>query len=161
MSHRNYVMQFSRESIDKVFREGVELFPYHYREVAHYKDVPLEPDMARYLSLEESGLLRVYAARDQQNTLCGYATFFIRSNIHSKSQVLALQDMVYISPKRRGFGHTFLKWCEAQLQIEGINVIYQYVTRQCDFGSILKRQGYELIEYVYAKRINDTLFKEI
>lgn len=144
---------FQKESFRETFDEAFPLIRRHYEEVAHFKDIPLEPDAELYQQLEDSGLTRVFTVR-KNNILIGYSLFFVRPNPHYKSSHQAVQDVIFIDKEHRGIGKKFITWCDQQLQSEGVQVVYHHVKTQHNFGPVLERDGYELIDLVYGKRLS-------
>ena len=126
----------------------------HWREIAHYQDIPLDPDFTQYAALEDAGALRTYIARDAEGGMVGYAVFFVKANIHYKSSIQALQDILYIHPGSRGMGLRFIKWCDDQLRQEGVQVVYHHVKKEHNFGPALERFGYQLIDLIYGRRLD-------
>ncbi len=56
---------FARESLtDALWAELLPLLQQHWGEVAHFQDIPLDPDRALYRHAEEHGGLRMFTARD-------------------------------------------------------------------------------------------------
>jgi hypothetical protein len=77
----------------------------HWREITHYADIPLDPDIDTYNTMEVIGALRCFTAREQ-GRLVGYAVFFIRHNLHYRSSLQAMQDVLFVLPEHRGrVGH--------------------------------------------------------
>lgn len=144
-------MKFQREDTS-IYEEMKPLLQLHWEEIAHYKDIPLEPDVAAYQAIEEAGNLRMYTVRED-NELLGYGIFFIKHNPHYKSSVQAVQDIVFIRKDKRGQGREFIAWCDEQLQHEGVDVVYHHVKAAHNFGPLLERQGYKLIDYIYGKKL--------
>ena len=144
-------MKFQRESTS-IIEEMKPLLKEHYEEIAHYKDIPLEPDFDMYRNIEEQGSLRVFTVREN-NHLIGYSVFFIKENPHYKSSVQAIQDVVFITKSKRGQGREFVAWCDSQLKSEGTNVVYHHVKAAHNWGKVLERQGYELVDLIYGKRL--------
>lgn len=148
-------MQFQRERLaGPLFLELMPLLTKHWQEVAHFKDIPLEPDFATYEKLEEMGMIRAYTARTGEAQLVGYAVYFVKSNIHYKSSLQASQDVLFIDPNVRGFGAKFILWCDKQLKQEGCDAVYQHVKSAHNFGAMLERLGYSLVDLIYTKRLN-------
>lgn len=144
---------FKRENWGVIRDEGVKLLNKHYKEVAHYQDIPLDPDHETYLKIESLGNLRVFTCRDIAG-LIGYAVFFIKKNMHYQSSLQGIQDIIFIEKESRGFGAKFIKWCDDQLRDEGVQVVYHHVKTAQNFGPMLERQGYELIDLIYGKRLD-------
>ena len=148
-------VSFQLEYAPDLFDEAKPLLEAHWREIAHFKHIPLEPDWDQYRKLAEMNLLRVFTARDKvTNEMIGYAVYFVRSNIHYKSSIQAVQDIIYINPYRRGFGREFISWCDEQLKSEGVQAVYHHVKKQHNFGPMLEQQGYELIDLIYGRRLD-------
>lgn len=148
-------MKFQREQLTlELLNEAFPLLEKHYAEVAHYKDIPLDPDFERYLQVDKSGNIRAFTARDDLGVLIGYAVYFIHQNMHYRSSKQAVQDVIYIDPARRGFGAKFISWCDAELLADGVQVVYQHIKAAHDFGPMLKRLGYELVDLIYARRLS-------
>ena len=148
-------MQFQREPAShELFQEMMPLLQKHWEEIAHFKDIPLEPDWDMYLKIDQSGALRNFTARDDQGKLIGYAVFFVRSNINYKSSIQASQDVIFIDPTVRGFGAKFILWCDKQLKDEGIDAVYHHVKEAHNFGPMLERLGYKLVDLIFTKRLN-------
>lgn len=145
---------FARESYE-VFA-NLPVFKFllkeHWSEIAHYPDIPLAPDWETYCKAEAIGALRVYVARAESAPV-GYAIFFVRPHLHYKTSIQAQQDVLFVAKEHRGFGAKFLQWCDEQLRAEGVQVILHHVKAAHDFGPLLKRLGYELVDLVYARRV--------
>lgn len=147
--------KFQREiGTAEFFEEVLPLVRKHYKEIAHYADIPLDPSLDQYARFEEMGLLRIFTARDSHGFLIGYSVFFVRPNLHYKSSLQAVQDVLYIDPDRRGFGMKFIEWCDQQLREEKVQAVYHHVKVKHDFGKLLERLGYQLIDLIYARRLD-------
>ena len=91
-------MNFALETLTPEFQ--AELGPVisaHKEEIAHYKDIPLDPDWDAYYALQEAGALRPFTMRDPEaGALQGYAVFFVRRNAHYRASLQAMQDILYL-----------------------------------------------------------------
>jgi GNAT superfamily N-acetyltransferase len=145
---------FQRERAHALWAEITPLLEKHWQEIAHFKDVPLEPDVERYNAMEDAGLLRCYTAR-VDGVLVGYAVFFAGSlNMHYKSCTVANNDVVFLHPDyRRGrLGLQLVDFCESRLR-EEVQVVYWHVkAAHPALGKILARRGYKMVDEIYAKR---------
>lgn len=128
------------------------LLKQHYLEIARYQDIPLDIDVDRYVAVESNGLLRMFIAR-AAGAITGYAVFVVSPNMHYRTSVQAIQDVLYIDPASRGFGRRFVEWCDQQLKAEGVQVVYQHVKLAADFGPMLAKIGYEHVENVWGRRL--------
>lgn len=148
------VATFKRENVSDCFQEAMPLLMEHWKEIAHYQDIPLEPDLSFYESAEKSGVLRTFTARGDEGKLIGYAVYFVRHNAHYKSSLQAVQDIIYIQKNKRGMGGRFILWCDEQLRAEGVQAVYHHVKTAHNFGPMLERFGYQLVDLIYARRLD-------
>lgn len=161
-------MQLARERAQDIFEEAIPLLRAHYREIAHYQDIPLDPDFDGYRALEDAGAIRCYTARasvdctdpahercEAKGPLIGYAVFFVRRNLHYRGSLQAVQDILYVRPEHRGTGLRLIRYADEQLRAEGVQVTYQHVKHEHNFGPALERMGYELIDLIYGKRLDE------
>lgn len=146
---------------EKMSMELVEAFKplveKHYREVAHYQDIPLTVNWNQYIALENLGVFRAFTVRNTANVLVGYAWFFVKNNLHYWNSIQAVQDVLFLEESERGngTGTKFIAWCDDQLRAEGIQAVFHHVKSKANFGpKILEPQGYELIDLIYGKRLD-------
>lgn len=147
-------MKFQRERAVDVMDDIKPLLEEHWREIAHYHDIQLDPDYMFYADADNNGMIRVFTARDDGNKLVGYSIFFVRPNIHYKQSLQAVQDILFITKGRRGMGARFIKWCDEQLASEGVQVVYHHIKSAHNFGPMLERMGYQLVDLIFAKRLD-------
>lgn len=147
-------MKFQRELAQHVLVEIIPLLEKHYEEIAHYKDIPLDPDYEVYMKMETIGFLRVYTARTEEGKLIGYCIYFVKTNPHYKTSLQALQDVFFIDPAHRGFGAKLLIWTHKELKAEGVQLVCQHIKAAHDFGPMLERLGYEFMDKIYVKRLD-------
>jgi hypothetical protein len=169
---------FDRELVtDALLDEALPLLRAHWREIAHFDDIPLQVDREAYLRSEAAGLVRCFTARTTEGILgsgpsqeeapgaqhagqgrgrlLGYALFFVRFAPHYAGSLQAVQDVVYLDRSvRGGTGYRFIAWCDEQLAEEGAQAVYHHVKVAHNFGKLLERQGYELVDLIYAKRLD-------
>lgn len=144
---------YQRESLAGVLTEIMPLLKEHYREIAHYQDIELDVDLEGYIRVDNAGMLRVFTCRHHKE-LIGYAVFLVKTNLHYRQSLQAIQDVVFISKEHRGFGRDFINWCDEQLKLEGIQVVYHHVKTKHNWGKMLEGMGYELVDLIYAKRLD-------
>ena len=144
----------AQELASEVWDEIMPLLKNHWQEIAHYKDIPLDPDYSVYKQMEDMGALRVYTVR-KEGKLIGYSAFFIRQHPHYKSSKQAVQDIIYVDPAHRGgVGRRLIKECDELLKAEGVQVVYQHVKAAHNFGPLLERMGYQMQDIIYSKRLD-------
>lgn len=147
-------MTFREEKIADSLEEAKPLLAKHWKEIAHYQDIPLDPDYEIYIKMESIGVLRAFTCRDVDSKMIGYAVFLIKPHMHYKTCLMAYQDIIYIEPSRRGVGGFFMRWLDEQLKTLGVQVVSQHVKSAHNFGPILERMGYELQDLIYTKRLD-------
>lgn len=145
---------FQKETAGRCFQEAMPLLEEHWREIAHHQDIVLDPDFEIYAAAEAAGMLRVFTARTQEKKLIGYAVFFCRTNPHYRNSLQANQDVLFISKDHRGMGGRFIVWCDEQLRAEGVQVVYHHVKAAHNFGKLLERFGYTLVDLIYSRRLD-------
>lgn len=145
-------MIFARENTSpQLFEEMWPLIQAHYKEIAKFQDIKLDPNFELYMKLDSSGALRVFTARSEEGLLLGYACFLVHPHLHFKNSLQAFHDLIFIEKPARGHGSKFIKYCDDMLKEEGVEVISYGVSLKHDWGLILKRMGYESIDTVYAR----------
>ena len=158
-------MMFARERASvELFEEMEPLLRAHWREVARFLDIELDPDYPRYLTLENLGMLRIYTARQTEvsqdadsysvnDRLIGYCVFLVANNMHYRKSLQAVQDVVFLDKAYRGRGMVFLDWCDRQLAAEGVAVVMHHIKSDHDWSAALERRGYQLVDKIMAKRL--------
>lgn len=149
------MIEYSQEKVSTLWGEVMPLLEAHWDEIAHYKDILVDPDTALYEMVEEAGALRCYTAR-ADGRLIGYLVFFVKHNGHYKSSLQAVQDVLFLLPQYRkgGVGVRLLKWAEEMLIAENVQVVYHHVKTTNQVGKLLVHLGYELVDEIYAKRLD-------
>lgn len=136
----------------ELFSELCPLLEKHHEELKHFNDIPLEPDVSFYEMAQKAGILKVFTNRID-GKLIGYAVFFVKSHPHSANSVQASGDIIFIDPDHRGMGKAFVGWCDEQLKGLGVQVVYQHVKNSHNWGKLLERIGYSLVDLTFAKRL--------
>jgi len=145
-------MEFKREKSCDLWAEIFPLLFEHWAEVGQ-SDLVLSPDREAYDNIEEAGGLRCFTAR-QDGELKGYAIFFVRENLHYKNSVCAVQDVIWLDPGLRAKGGLFIRWCDKQLALDGVDTVYHTVSARLDWGPLLEALGYQKRSTMYRRRID-------
>lgn len=150
---------YAREDLTQVLWDELQpLLKAHYLEVAHFKDVPLEPSHEGYLRIQNNDALRIFTARTDDK-LVGYMVVFVSISLHYASKVYANQDIFYVEKSLRGmrigaeldlYARNYLRdYCS-------VDILFQH-SKHADglnIGPFLKRQGYEHIDDIWAIRLD-------
>jgi GNAT superfamily N-acetyltransferase len=148
-------VRMARERVADVFTEIQPLLRAHYEEIAHFQDIPLDPNFARYCAMDEAGVLRIFTARIH-DALVGYAIYAVDYALHYESSLQAIQDVLYLAPEHRNgrLGLRLIEHADVELKAEGVQVVRQHVKAKHDFGRLLERLGYELEDKLYSRRLD-------
>lgn len=135
--------------------EAIPLLRSHYEEIAHYRDIPMDPDWDAYDALQKSGMLRICTARTGDGELVGYVCHIVRPHLHYRSALTAIQDVVFLREDHRGggLGMKLIAFADQRLAGEGVKITMQHVKAAHDFGPLLERMGYELVDHLYCRRL--------
>lgn len=147
------MITYTIEKLNDNIEELKEISKLHFAESAPYQDIALNVNWERFLLLEDAGVLQFYVMR-KKSFLIGYAVFFVSASMEYKNSVQASMSNIFIHPDHRGNGGNFIKWCDEQLKDLGVQVVYHHVKSRNDYGSLLKRLGYETMNVEYAKRLD-------
>lgn len=144
---------------DALWYEVQPLLFEHYDEIAHYKDIPLDPDHEGYVHIQAVGMLRIYTARTDTDKLIGYLAVFVTPNLHYRSVKSANQDVLFLHKSHRGSraGIELIRFAHRSLKAEGVCVLMQHVKARADLniGPMLGRLlGYERIDEVWGVRLD-------
>lgn len=150
------MIEFARETFDQAYPDAAQLLLDHYEEIAWRKDkIKLNVDAARYRSVEKSGALRVFTAR-LDGALVGYCAYIVTMHLHYSGTKCGKNDVVFMAKSYRGgTGARLLKYCEAALKAEGVQVIDLHIKLAHNWGPMAERMGYEHTEGNYQKWIGD------
>ena len=152
------VPAFALETLEQVRASRIEvLLRDHWHEVAHFPDIPLEPDWEAYDQVERAGRLKMFTVR-VGGVLVGYAAYIINHNPHYKSSLQAVQDVIFIAPAHRKarVGAHLILYADTYFRGQGVQAVYQHskAKKELDMGPLLKRLGYELVDTLWAKRLD-------
>lgn len=161
-------LTFQRERAHELLDEAKPLYEAHYHEIAFYKDIPLIVNEALYMQAEESGSLRCFTAR-YNGELVGYCVFKVGYNPRYSTSLQALQDILFVDQSKRGalIGKRLIEFCHERLKGEGVQLVMQHskVSKEVkellaemkdrkDVGRLFELLGYDLIDFVHAKRLD-------
>lgn len=151
-------MKYAKEFFADVIEEIKPLLERHWHEIALNKDkIPFDPDYDKYEVLEEEGILDIFTARDDEDTLCGYCITFTIPHLHYKTTIASNVDILFVTPEHRGkmTGVRLIAFTEQQLKEQGTDLLMHHVKLAHDFSPILLRQGYAEQERIFGKYIGD------
>lgn len=150
-------MLIERETFAEIYPEAEPLLQRHWKEIALYKDIPLNVRVAQYEAAESIGVLRCFGARIE-GVLVGYAVFIVDYPMHYADSLQARQDVLFLVPEYRGLGlgTQLVDTCDDALRAEGVQAVHQHSKNDpaIDIGPVLRRCGYDPGETLYSKRLD-------
>lgn len=149
------MIQFEGIDAPDVWDDIQPLLAEHWREIAHFEDIPLNPRKDMYFRLDAAGKLRIYTARFD-GKLIGYVVFVVDHDIHYADSVQAKQDVLFLHPDFRnaGTGFDLIEFADNQLRAEGVQCVYHHVKVAHNFAPLLATMGYEKVETIHVKRLD-------
>lgn len=141
---------------DALIQEMMPLWQDHHKEIQQIRGVKLEPQLLMYQCLATAGILRIYTARNETLALVGYQVFTITDHPHFKGTKQAMMDILYLSPESRlgWMGYQFMRYVDNELKLEGVHLMFRSISARHDFGTVLERLGYELVDLNFMRRVN-------
>ena len=147
---------YARIPIATATQELQALAEREYEEVGQKDLERLNIDWARYGELDAAGKLATFIAK-RDGVIVGYAAFIVQTHIHYQDALVAANSAVYVVPEVRA-GRVVLKllrFAELGLKAQGVQKIYYHVKQTKDFGRLLGHLGYQDVERMYAKVVQD------
>ncbi len=149
------------ETYAQVIEDIKPLLEKHWREIAVYDDIPLDPDYEFYRRAFDAGLAAIYTAR-LDGVLIGYAIYFIRpgkaadGHHHYVGTGWAVSDIILVVPEHRntGVATSLFDLIEADLKARGVAVMHTTAkTAHPQLGFFLEGRGHAMVEQGYSKRL--------
>lgn len=149
------MITYQIDTAERILTEGIHLFIEHYKDIALYQDkIQLNPDVVRYMALEESGVLIPISVRED-GALIGYSVTILLPSLHYKEHTYAMNDVIFISKEHRKgtVGIKLIKYTEKILKEKGISVYCINSKVHAPFFKVLERLGFTDSEHQYTKYI--------
>ena len=138
--------------------EAENLLYTHWQELAVNKDkVYLKPDVQKYVTLQESGVLKNIVVR-KDNKIIAYSVLLITSYLHYMNNTLAQVDVIYVDPTHRHsmVGARLLIETEKLAKDSGADVIIHHAKPYVPMIiKPLEKLNYQLYEMIYGKYIGE------
>lgn len=147
------MMKYTIEKLEDYIEDIKELSQLHYKESHPYKDIPLNASWDKFLALNSAGYLYVFIAKESDK-LIGYAFYFLGHSLEYSDYKFATLSNIFIHPDNRGTGTRFILWCEKELKKMGADIVTHHVKAKNDYGVLLKRLGYDIMNIEYYKRLD-------
>jgi len=151
------MLKIQIETLADVRDECEDLIAEHWREIAVWQDIPLDPEWPMYEALEKSQRLFIYTVRTDNGKLVGYAVFLLRNHLHYKKHIWALNDIVFVHPDYRDgrIGRRLVQFWEQDLKARGVHVVHVNVKiGHPALDLVLRFEKYKTVESGLEKRLN-------
>lgn len=144
---------YAREKVAKVRDEITPLLLAHYAEIGQ-RDLLVLPDWDAYLKAEEEGKVFILTARCE-GVLIGYNVMLLASHLHYADARVAQNDVIYVAPEHRNgkVSIGLIRHFETAMRAIGFDKIYYHAKPVNNFGKLLERMGYGVVETVHAKNL--------
>jgi hypothetical protein len=142
-------------NVDLIAEAG-EMMKMHREELCLHDDFELDPDWEFYFKASVMGMLVICTARQPNGKLIGYAAYQVTQNPHYREVKMAIQDVLFLTPGRRGMmaGYNLIKFADKHLATLGVNLVVHHVKVKFDFSPMLVRLGYQQSEKIFEKRLD-------
>lgn len=151
-------MRFAVEPFSAWYRDAIPLFYAHWKLLGRHQDEhKLAPDYEKWLDAERKGQLFCGTARLGW-ALCGYAIFIVARHWDYPTILEARQRAIYIEPDQLQGRQVvrfkqFIEFCDAELQMRGVNMVTQHGKLPHDFRPTLRKLGYEDGDWTMHRRL--------
>ena len=117
--------------------------------------VPLNFNWRQYLSLEGTGHVKLYTARDDNGNMLGCALYFVTEHLHHKNYVVAECDTLAVSIAARGHGvgRGLIAHAEQALKAFDVKEIIHRSRLVYDTEALFPKLGFTAIETAYSKKV--------
>lgn len=152
------MIKLAVEPLRSCIDELLPLLEKHFEEVNFNKeDIPHEPDWDGYMLLENSGMLHVVTAREEDGRLLGYCSTLINTSLHHRHNVFGVNDALYIIPEYRGTGlaYDMFQFVFASLKELGVDTVHISMKVTHPFDGLCKKLGMQLEERLYSLYIGE------
>lgn len=147
------MLTYQVEAYADVVEEAKPLLARHSAEIT--PTLPFSPRWNDYEALAAAGLLRIYTARFD-GALIGYSVFSLLPVMNSGALMEATEHTLFVVPEHRKgrVGIGLIKFGDAQLATQGVDVLMRCVHVEHDFGPLLVgHMGYSPVYKIYGKRL--------
>ena len=148
-------MKYQVEPIDLMVEELRPLLAAHWTELEGEGYYDLDPDWQTYFLMQEHGMYLAVTAREE-GRLVGYVGFVVQhSMLHYKGVKCAHVDLLYMHPEFRTGLHAvrMMRYAHDVLDEMGIDEATVNAKITYDISPLLKRVGYELMEFSYRRKV--------
>jgi GNAT superfamily N-acetyltransferase len=147
------MITYQQEFLTQVKPDIEPLLRQDWEEIEHNKELyKLNPDWDIYQTLEDNNSLRIFTCR-YNNKLIGYFVVILTPNIHSKGNLIAVADVIFLDKEYRSglIGYKLFKFSEACIKEDGIKTLHVTTTEENPIDSLMMKLGYLKVETKFEK----------
>jgi hypothetical protein len=124
------------------------------RSESYIGDLPLDPDIAKYKSLEKMGMMDCLIAR-RAGAVVGYVIMFTSMSFHHRQARCTHGDIIFVKsdPGLEYLAGGLLRASERILIERGVNFVGWFVHKDSKIERLLTSFGYTADEHVMEKRL--------
>jgi len=117
-------------------------------DMLHLEPQTVDIPVARYIELDEMGVLKPFAWFDGE-TIKGIALLFVSPSLRNQSIVDASTDVIWVKPEYRGNSSEFIDGIRAQLKAMGVNYWYISSRNTAPIDGFLTKNNFKPLERLY------------
>ena len=117
-------------------------------DMLHLEPQTVDIPVARYLELDEMGVLKPFAWFDG-DTIKGIALLFVSPSLRNQAIVDASTDVIWVTPEYRGNSSEFIDGIRAQLKAMGVNYWYISSRDTAPIDGFLTKNNFKPLERLY------------
>lgn len=117
-------------------------------DMLHLEPQTVDIPVARYIELDEMGVLKPFAWFDGE-TIKGIALLFVSPSLRNQAIVDASTDVIWVTPEYRGNSSEFIDGIRAQLKAMGVNYWYISSRNTAPIDGFLTKNNFKPLERLY------------
>lgn len=117
-------------------------------DMLHLEPQTVDIPVARYIELDEMGVLKPFAWFDG-DTIKGIALLFVSPSLRNQAIVDASTDVLWVKPEHRGNSAHFIKGIKHRLKRMGVNYWYAASRDSAPISGFLEKNNFEPLERLY------------
>jgi len=121
-------------------------------DMLHLEPQTVDIPVARYLELDEMGVLKPFAWFDG-DTIKGIALLFVSPSLRNQAIVDTSTDVIWVKPEYRGNSSEFIDGIRAQLKAMGVNYWYMSSRNNAPIDGFLIKNNFKPLETVYFSEV--------
>lgn len=117
-------------------------------DMLHLEPQTVDIPVARYIELDEMGVLKPFAWFDG-DTIKGIALLFVSPSLRNQSIIDASTDVIWVKPEYRGNSKFFVNGIKYRLKRMGVKYWYAASRDSAPIEGFLEKNNFEPLERLY------------